>query len=232
MQTPPRRLERLVGLLIPPVSREVVLGDLHERFASLPRYLADVAAAVPMVIVSRIRRTTDFQVLLMEAFLLYLSFWAAARFWDEAMLADQFGYLRLAIPAAAAVLGLMLRDAYAKPGHRPGWKTIDGPLFGLGMAFLSGSIVAAGNRDLRLPPAVLIYGGGTGLLLTCALRMLFPPVADRPQGASGPAFWLMQAPEPFKLPDRFPPLVKVAAMVAAAGLVGALAIAAALVTLR
>src|SRR5271169_6684064 len=103
MPGPPRSLETLVGLFIPPACREVVLGDLHERYISLPRYVADVLTTVPLVILSRIRRTTDFQVLLMEAFVLYLSFWGADRFEEAAFLIDRLGLLRIAIPAATAL---------------------------------------------------------------------------------------------------------------------------------
>ena len=239
MPAPPRALETLVGMFIPPACREVVLGDLHERYilrlrtpgasGGLLPYLADVLVTVPLVILSRIRRTTDFQVLLMEAFVLYLSFWGAAKFMDAAFLDDRFGLLRLAIPAATALLALMLDDAYAMPGRRWPMRAIRAPLFGLVMAFLSQAVLADGNPDLTLPRWILWCGAGTGLLLVAAVRMLFPPPADRPQGAAsdagqnGPAFWMQQVSEPVRLSPGTWRLIKAAGMIAAAALVGTLA---------
>jgi hypothetical protein len=223
MPRPPRTLEALAGLLIPPACREVVLGDLHERYAGLPHYLADVLSTVPLVILSRIRRTTDFQVLLMEAFVLFLSFWGAAKFGDSAFLNDRLGLLRVAIPAATALLGLMLEDAYARPGRRWPMKALRAPIFGLGMALLAQATLAAGDPELTLPRFILWCGAATSLLLTCAIRMLFPPLADRPQGASGPAFWLRQEGEPLSLSPGTLRLMKRAGMIAAAALFGALA---------
>jgi hypothetical protein len=221
MPGPPRSLEALIGLLIPPACREVVLGDLHERYAGMGRYLADALFTVPLVILSRIRRTTDFQVLLMEACVLFLSFWGAARLADAGFRHDSLGLLRLAIPGATALLGLMLEDAYATPGRRWALKPIRAPLFGLAMACLSQALLPADHPDLRLPRWILLCGAGAGLLLVCAIRMLFPPPADRPQGASGPAFWLHLAPEPLS-PETLR-LLKAAGMIAAAALLGVLA---------
>ena len=196
---PPRKLERLIGLFIPPACREEVLGDLHERYTGRARYLADALCAVPLVIVSRIRRTTDAQVLLMEAFVLMLSLLGAARYKDTTFLTKRWGLLRLAIPAAMALLGLMLDDAYARPGARWPLKAVRAPLFGLGMACLSQAVLSVGNPELTLPRWILWCGGGLGLLLASTVRLLFPPLADRAQGAHGPAFWLQQAAEPMQI---------------------------------
>jgi hypothetical protein len=223
MPGPPRSLETLVGLFIPPACREVALGDLHERYTGLLPYLVDVLSTVPLVILSRIRRTTDPQVLLMEAFVLFLSFWGAARFMDATFLGDRFGWLRLAIPAATALLALMLEDAYAMPGRRWPLQAICAPVFGLGIAFLSQWMLPVDNPELRLPRWILWCGAGTGLLLVSAVRMLFPPPADRPQGANGPAFWLHQASQPVSFSPGALRLIKAAGMIAAAALFGALA---------
>jgi hypothetical protein len=118
-------MEALVGLLIPPACREPVLGDLCERYRSPRQYLVDALRTVPLVILSQIRRTASPQRLLLEAFALYLSFLAAA--WQLhalPFLYDQDGFLRLAIPTAAALLALLLADAYANPSNRPPWMPI------------------------------------------------------------------------------------------------------------
>jgi hypothetical protein len=220
-RAPPRMLESLVGLFIPPACREEVLGDLHERYTGLVRYLADALCAVPLVIVSRIRRTTDAQVLLMEAFVLMLSLMGAARYKDTTFLAKQWGLLRLAIPAATALLGLMLDDAYARPGGRWLLKAVRAPLFGLGMACLSQAVLSVDNPELTLPRWILWCGGGLGLLLASTVRWLFPPLADRPQGAHGPAFWLQQAAEPMQISANAIRAVKGVATITVLALVGA-----------
>jgi hypothetical protein len=69
---PPRILERIIGLFIPPSRREDVLGDLRERYANLGKYMMEAVRTTPMVIFGAIRRTTDPQLFLMEALLLYI----------------------------------------------------------------------------------------------------------------------------------------------------------------
>src|SRR6185503_10675964 len=55
---PPPLTEKLVRALIPPASREHVVGDLNERYVSPRQYLCDALRALPWLIASRLRRTT------------------------------------------------------------------------------------------------------------------------------------------------------------------------------
>ena len=123
---PSKGAERAVGLLIPPACREEVLGDLHERYMGPSRYFADALTTVPLVILARIRRTTDASVALMEALVLYLAFVGAAKYRDDTLLESPWGLARLAIPSAVTLLFLALHDAYAGPGRR---STLNGPVF-------------------------------------------------------------------------------------------------------
>ncbi len=181
--------ECVVAFLLPPACRESVLGDLYERYTSPRQYLLDAVCAVPLVVFSRIRRTTDLRVLLMEASVLYLSFLAAARYMDSGFLSDPRGMFRLAIPPAAVLVALMLGDAYADPRKPSAVKPIRGTALAVGFALFLQALLSMGNRELALPFWILLSGGGASLLLVSALRLLFPPVADVPQSASGPAFW-------------------------------------------
>lgn len=185
---PPKTAERIVGFLIPPASREEVLGDLYERCTSSGQYILDALLVLPRVILSRIRRTTDAQVLLLEALALYLSYMGAAWFRDREFLYQDLGSLRLAIPAAMVLLGLILEDAYASPGKRTLLKSMRGLVLGLGVAAFVETVLSTGDRALALPPSIMLDGSAICLLLASAVRILFPPVTDRPVGASGPAF--------------------------------------------
>ena len=184
--SPPRAVEALVSLLLPPASREHVVGDLHERCTSGPQYIVEAICTVPLVIASRIRRTTDAVVLFMEAGVLYSTYLAAARFLDPALLTDERGLLRLAIPPAVVLVSLMLADAYADARKRSPLRPILGTALAAGLAFLSQA----------LPQPIMIAGGSLSLLLISALRLLFPPIADRPLGVNIPAFWQKQTLEP------------------------------------
>ena len=187
---PSKAAEAIVAILLPPACREEVLGDLHERYRSPLQYAADVLSTVPLVILSRIRRTADPQVLLIQAFALYASFLTAAWFKDASLLQAQWGLLRLAIPPGMALLGLMLEDAYAAPGHRSPLKLLRGPLLGFGLAFGSQAVFWVGKFDLAVPSWIMVYGSAMSLLLSSGVRLLFPPVTDRLQGVNAPALWL------------------------------------------
>lgn len=190
---PPRIAEAIVALLLPPACREEVLGDLHERFKSPAQYVADGVSTVPFVIVSRIRRTADPQVLLIQAFVLYLSFIGAAWFSDPTLLAQRGGLIRLAIPVVFTIAGLILDDAYAKPGQRSAKSLARGPVLGQLLALLSQEALWMDKSDWALPRWIAIYGCAIGLLLSSGIRMVFPPIGSQLLGIHAPAAWLKQA---------------------------------------
>jgi len=186
MPGPPKAMQAGVALLIPPACRVEVLGDLLERSASarnpLTHYCIEAALTVPLVIMSRIRRTTDLQLLLMHALALYLSYFTVAWLTDRTMLWEPWGLLRLAFPGVVTLLALVLEDAYAKPRHRSPLRLAHGPLFGLGWALLLEAGFWTSLPSLTLPLWILLGGGSLGLLLTSALRLLFSPPSISPQG--------------------------------------------------
>jgi hypothetical protein len=188
----PKSLEKLVGLLIPPACREEVLGDLHERFLSMPRYVVDALMTVPLVLLSRIRRTTDAVVFLMEAIVLYSSYLAAAFFLDQNLLTDALGFCRLGLPAAISMLTLMFADAYANPRNRSPLKPTLGVALATAFAWLSQAVLLDGHADFMLPRPVMVAGSSLGLLLVSSLRLLFAPAVNIP------AHWQKQTVVPFR----------------------------------
>src|SRR5258708_38031464 len=111
---------------------------------------------VPLVILSRIRRTTDPVVFLMEAIVLYSSYLAAASFLDQSLLTDALGFFRLGLPAAISLLVLMLADAYANPRNRSPLKPMLGAALGVAFAWFSQAVLVAGNACFALPRPVMV----------------------------------------------------------------------------
>jgi hypothetical protein len=209
---PPKFAEAAVGFLIPPACREEVLGDLHERYTGLGQYILDAVRTAPLVILSRIRRTTDPQVFLLEALVLYLSFLGAAWYFDRKSLADPWGLLRLAIPAAVALVVVMLADAYANRETRAPLKTIRGTTLVIGVVCLSQAVLPVGNPDWAVPRRTILGGCYTGLLLVLSVRMLFPPLVHRPQSANGLGFGQKQAGKAVNIWSRTVVVILCAAM--------------------
>jgi hypothetical protein len=176
----------MVGIFIPPACREEVLGDMRERNEGAQLFIYDALRTVPFVIVSRIRRTTDSVVLLMEAFCCYVSYLSVAWGVAPSMTSTREGLLRLAIPGAIALLVLVTADAYANPRK----KSVLRPILAVALAFACVFLVHVIHP--LLPAMLLAVGSGMSMMLLLALRMLFPPMADRPQQAQGPAFWEKQ----------------------------------------
>lgn len=177
---PPQMIEKVVGVLLPPACREEVLGDLHERYAGRRPYLAEAVRTVPLVILSRIRRTTDPGLLLLEAMALYLSLVLGVRvFGDPAFLEQPQAYFRLAFPVLVALLALVLVDAYASRSRRLSL----GPLAGF-LALLLQSNFQAANPELALPSfRMILLSSLVGMLLVAALRLFFEPGDHHTTGA-------------------------------------------------
>jgi hypothetical protein len=176
---PPRAIEFLAGIVLPPACRESVLGDLHERYTSPAQYIRDAISVVPWVIASRIARTTDPRLLLLEAFALYLAFATSARLAAGPKFLDQWNaYLRLALPVVAALAATVLVDAYASAEKR----LFYGPASIFGALWLQ-FVSTAATSDWGLPSQVRLYGSVLGVLLVAALRALFLPGDHRTTGA-------------------------------------------------
>ncbi len=186
MESSPSKIsEALAGWLIPSACREEVLGDMREQHQSSAQYLLHAVHTIPCVIYSRICRTTDAVVALTEAISMYTAFVMAAWWLDRAVLLDERGFARLAIPPAIFLAGTILADAYSNPQRRWPLKPLFGPTLGFALAY----IVQFMLNQWALPTPVLAWGSGMSLLLVTTLRLTFPPIADRPQAANVPAFW-------------------------------------------
>jgi hypothetical protein len=176
---PPKVVEFLVGVLLPPASRESVLGDLHECYTSPAQYLRDAISTVPWVIASRIVRTTDPRLLLLEAFALYLAFVTSARFAGGPQFLELWNaYTRLALPVLAALFATVLVDAYTSYEKRLFY--IPAAIFGvLWLQF----VLTGAHSDWGLPSQLRLYGSVLGVLLVAALRALILPGDHRTTGA-------------------------------------------------
>ncbi|HTX38358.1 MAG TPA: hypothetical protein VME43_25195 [Bryobacteraceae bacterium] len=171
---PPKIIESVVALLVPPAAREHVLGDLRERYAGTRSYLSDAVSAVPGAIAGRMLRITDWQVLAMEAGALYLSFLTAA--WatlGAAYLCQHGDFLRLLLPVALALAALVVSDVYDSGARRT-------PVLAAGLGV--GCAVALTEGKLALPAWILCSGGALGVVLISTVRMWFPPGGNRPRG--------------------------------------------------
>ena len=157
----------VAGMLLPPSCREEILGDLCERYASPGQYFREALRVAVLVNLSRIRRTTDPQVLLMEALLAYGSFLGAAWLLDRTFLDNEWGLLRLAVAPAITLVFLMFYDAWAAPGAGTPLRSAVGVAIGTGLGCLS--------QITTLPPQVDLLGGAITLVLVTAVRISFLP---------------------------------------------------------
>lgn len=187
-QTMGRRLnerpwpEGLIAPLIPSACREEVLGDLHECNATGGRYLQDAIRTVPLVIASRIRRTSDLRQLSMYAVVLYFSFFTAAWLVARELIYEAAGPWRLAIPCAAALLVMVLNDAYADPSRTRFSRLLRGPMLAVAAALVSQVALWAAGSGLVLPGELVLRGAASGLVWTLIIRFSFQPPSQSRRG--------------------------------------------------
>jgi hypothetical protein len=181
---PPKIAETLVYWLLPPACREEILGDMRERNQSPAQYLIEAVSTVPSVIYSRILRTTDAVLALMEAISVYTAFVMSAWWLNRELLFREYGYARLAVPPVIFMATIILADAYSDPKKRWSLKPLFGPTLGFALAY----VIELSPRG-GLPVPVLSWGGAFSVLILSTMRLQFPPVTERPQAAKIPAFW-------------------------------------------
>ncbi len=182
---PSKVTEIIAGWLVPPACREEILGDMRERYRSGLGYFLEAVHVIPCVIYSRICRTTDNVVALMQAASMYTAFVIAAKCSDPALILDESGFAGLAIPPVIVLATMSLADAYSNPQKRWPLKLLIAPTIGFAVAWIEQSMY----RHWSLPASVFAWGSATGLILISTLRLAFPPITDRPQASNTPAFW-------------------------------------------
>jgi hypothetical protein len=161
---PPALIESVVRLLVPPVAREHVLGDLAERYSSPGQYVAEAARTVPLVIASQVRRTSYFAAWPMVGIGLALGFGRGGKqLW-----------LSGAIPAFAALIGFMVRDAYRVPDlQHPQRQGLVDLAFAGGAAWAS-QVVVGLVRPEWLIASPGLTGGALVLAVLYLLRLQNP----------------------------------------------------------
>jgi len=172
---PPEIVASLVRVLVPPASREHVLGDLQERYRSPPQYLADALKALPFIIASRLRRTTHPLGLLLAGAFFY---WAV--FWGN----RQESWVAALIPTLTTLVLLAVRDVYR--ALAPRWArviAIDIAVAASGV-LLSQLILAATAPGLVLTPMTLGVGFPLGFVVLFFVRWQSPTGIHQPRGIS------------------------------------------------
>jgi hypothetical protein len=176
---PPKILEDLAKILIPPACREEVLGDLYERYESPAQYLGDLMSTLPFIVLSRIIHATDIRLLVMDALLVYGSFLAAAWYVARRLITEEGGLMRLAIPSGLALLFLLISDAFMGPLKRLSSDWIRSLLTRLALVGLCAAVGLATEANL--------YGFILSTMLVSTAKLMFEPGTRQPQGAGGTA---------------------------------------------
>ncbi len=168
---PPAMLERLARLIMPPMVRESIVGDLVERYRSPIQFAAETVRVLPFVVVGQFRRSTEAPMLMLQAFILLACLGGfhprldAAPFWAVS-----------GIPAVIAFLVLVLRDVYRTQEQRTTRRAIvDTVIAAGGMAGVEGLIFLLAHAGVVQSAWVLSKGfsilGILSLPVLCVLRV-------------------------------------------------------------
>ena len=168
---PPAVVDALVRALIPPACRESFIGDLWERYTTPGRYLGDALRALPFLVLSRLRRTTNAPMSAVVFLMLYASFQQSGRSWPSG-----------APPAAAVLLAFLLRDVYRDAAMTPARRVLGDTIAVATAAFVSQLALAWLQPELMLGRWGVAVGGITCTLLLYALFLT--PHSERHQARS------------------------------------------------
>lgn len=139
-----------------------------------------------LTVAARIRKNTEARVFLLEALAVFWSFtFAAFRPGQASWLDDPWVLLRAAIPAAAAMATLLLRDTQASADDAVQWASTLDVLLAYAAAFLTQPVVHLVWPWLALPRWAPTEGGIVGPLFLMFVRALFPPRARRSEDEAG-----------------------------------------------
>lgn len=172
---PPALMARLVRALIPPASREHVLGDLNERYVSPRQYVLEALRALPYLIASRLRRTTHPIAFLLGAAYLWWCVFHGFR---------QESWLAATIPTAITLVTLTLRNVYR--ASVTNWRrtaAVDMLLAAFGV-LLSQAVFALCAPQLVLARGTLLVGFPFGFVILYFVCLQSPSYLNQPPSAA------------------------------------------------
>jgi hypothetical protein len=164
---PPKVIESLIGVLLPPAYREHVLGDLYERYRSPLQYSADAVRAVASILAGQIIRTWNTWLMLAQALSLTVGFT------PYGSVIGNSPAIRIAIAVVMPMAVLILCDAYRSPVSYAS-RALTDVMISIGLMFAGEMILSAFWPDLVLPSLALNVGGAVGALSLLLIRRLWP----------------------------------------------------------
>ena len=176
MEARPRPLiEAVVGRLLPPACREHVLGDLHERYVSTGQYVLDAARTIPFVVWGQIRRNSSASLAIAEVSAVYIALLSALATLNPGALTDSSAPLRPAIPSAAVLVALVLRDAWIGRRQRTSLHAAADAALGVACAVVPQTVLIVVGSPLALPPNVCLSGSFMSVMLLSGVRIALVP---------------------------------------------------------
>lgn len=170
---PPVFLVTIMNRIIPPASREAVLGDLWEEYRSPAQFVKQGLGVLPFLMISQLRRRSSWPILGLQVFILF----ACLRGFQSAE-AMPLPWMRAALPTLFTFLALAWHDTYRawqdEPVARPAYGEIAAVIVGIGLSQLMTSaivIVAATglSNEWLLTWRELLFAA-SALPVLCLLR--------------------------------------------------------------
>jgi hypothetical protein len=193
-------VERFVGGLLPPACREHVLGDLQERFVSSSQYVYEAIWTIPFVVWGQVRRTSSAPFAIAEVGVVYVAFLSALRTFDPSAWHDGLLLVRPALPALAALVAVIIRDAWVGRRPRPSIHIAADAWLGVACAAIPQGLLVAVDSALALNPTALLAGCVVSLALLSGVRAAFSPLNQR--AATANAGGMHMKPSPSNTPGR------------------------------
>lgn len=168
---PPLFLVTIMNRIIPPASREAVLGDLWEEYRTPAQFMRQGLAVLPFLMFSQLRRRSSWPILGLQAFILF----ACLRGFLPSETAPP-SWMRAALPTLFAFLALAWHDTYRawqeERVARPAYGEIVAAAVGLGLSQAMIAVIVAAtylSEAWLLTWAELLFAA-SALPVLCLLR--------------------------------------------------------------
>lgn len=168
---PPVFLVTIMNRIIPPASREAVLGDLWEEYRSPAQFVKQGLTVLPFLMFSQLRRRSSWPILGLQAFILF----ACLRgFLSTETMPPP--WMRASLPTLFTFLALAWHDTYRawqdERAARPAYGEIAAVIVGIGLSQLMTAVIVAAtglSKAWLLTWAELLFAA-SALPVLCLLR--------------------------------------------------------------